>query len=795
MPMAGKGPPNEPPRAPFFDRGRRPTVRAYLLTAFAVSVATLVAVTVMTTRTSFQRERDRVETELRSAAQREVDLFDDLSDVNAFFEQMASQPAMVALDAVGCQAVFDSLRGLIDGHVHLLRADGSEVCRLTDDRAPDASIEPGPWLDATLAREVVVAQAPAIDPDSGTPATLSALRVVGPNGPVGVVAAVLYTGMPPIDQPRELPKEASIFVVDPDRSLILATTPGQLRLLGTEIKDRPVLAGSHVWVEATGRQAGWHALATLPKNVALADANAELRRTLLVGSVSVAVVLLLGMWLHRRLARPIRRLGGALLASLEGDEAARAPVEGPAEVAEAAHIFNVLIAERHAREAELEWKASHDALTGLPNRAALTEGLDELLVGAGADDLGVLFLDLDRFKLVNDSHGHAVGDRVLVSLGHRLATTLDGCGTLSRFGGDEFVAVCPSIGGHEGAVLTAHRMADTLKSPIAVDGQEIWLAGSVGIALVQAGDRADDMIRNADTAMYRAKENGRGQYAVFDERMRESVLARLGLERDLNRALERHQLLVHYQPKFSLESGALVGVEALARWRHPERGMVSPGEFIPVAEDTGLIVPLGRWVLEEAAAQARRWRLLTGRSVPVAVNLSSLQLAVPGLVGDVADVLRLVDALPSDVMIEITESSVLQDVDGASERLGALREIGVRVSIDDFGTGYSSLSYLQLLPIDELKIDRSFVERLDAGPTAAIVGSIIDLAHALQLSVVAEGIETDEQLVTLRRLGCDLGQGFHLARPQPAEVVSELLLRPFSAVGGQLDGASITQTE
>ena len=758
-------------------RKRRPTVVAYLLTAFAVSLATLVTVTAMTTRSSFDRERRRAESDLRVAGQRAIARFDDLSDIEGFFTQMTSEPAIAALDPVGCQAVFDGLRGL-DVNLHVLGTDGTEVCGLTDARAPGSRIQPGPWLAETLATDGMVFQDPVVDPAANTPAMLTSMRIAGPDGPVGVVVAQIYTGFPPIEVAEELPREASIFIVNQNRSLVLATTANQVALLGTPINGRPPVAGETFWVEVTSGASGWHAQAVLPKATALAAAKTELRRTLVVGAASVIVVLLLGVLLHRGLARPMRRLGQAMLASFEGDDSARAVADGPAEVAHAAEIFNNLITERQAREAELAWAASHDVLTGLANRAALLQHLEHLLATGREKDLAVLFLDLDRFKLVNDSHGHAVGDLVLVTLGHRLRDTLGADGTLARFGGDEFVAVCSSIGGHDGALEMASRMATAIKMPVRIDSMEIWLSGSVGIAIAHAGDGAEDLVRNADTAMYRAKSNGSGGHAVFDQKMRDWAVLRLDLERDLNRAIEHEDLELHYQPKFALGTGAMVGAEALLRWPHRERGMVAPNEFIPVAEETGLIVPLGRWVLEQAAAQASRWRLAGGgHAFPVAVNLSSLQLDDPGLPGAIAKSLRSVGALPTDVIIEITESAVLRDADSAIERLLALRDMGIKVSIDDFGTGYSSLSYLQRLPIDELKIDRSFVERLGLGPATAIVGSIVDLAHALGLSVVAEGIETEEQQALLRDLGCDLGQGYLLARPQPASVVSDLLRR------------------
>jgi diguanylate cyclase (GGDEF)-like protein len=757
---------------------RRPSVVAYLLTAFTVSLVTLLVVTAMSTATSFDRERERAESDLRTIAERTAGWSDLTGDLDGFLGPMAKQPAMTALDATGCQLALDGLEGLLHGYVHVVRADGSELCGIGDKRVPNAHAVVGPWLAKTLSTEGVFIDEPGIDRQARVPSVLAAERVIGANGtPVGAVVAVLYTGEPFLDEGERFPADTRVFLLDASRSLVLGTTSNAKAYLGAPLEGgRPHLSGDHIWTEVAVANMGWHVVAAVPASAALAPARAELRRTALVGSVSLLVVLLLGVLLHRRLARPVRRLGRALQASLDGDEAARAPVEGPAEVARAAEVFNDLIAERQSRERDLAWQASHDGLTGLPNRAALTARLHEALT-TGVD-VAALFLDLDRFKLINDSHGHAVGDRVLVALGHRLAESIAGAGVLGRFGGDEFVAVCPGIGGEAGASTMAAQLAETLRAPLRFEAQEIWRGGSIGIALATPSDSAEDVLRNADTAMYRAKENGRGGYAVFDQQMRDWAVLRLDIERDLHRAVERDELVLHYQPKVSLDEGAPVGAEALVRWQHPERGMVPPGDFIPVAEETGLIVPLGRWVLEQAAMQASTWRRSNGGvAVPVAVNLSTHQLADPALPSQVAASLGAAGALPTDIIIEITESAVLQDVEGATERLAALRDMGVRVSIDDFGTGYSSLSYLQRLPIDELKIDRSFVQRLGHGPTGAIVGSIVDLAHAIGLSVVAEGIETEDQLALLRDLECDLGQGFLLARPQPSLDVGHLLRR------------------
>jgi diguanylate cyclase (GGDEF)-like protein/PAS domain S-box-containing protein len=436
------------------------------------------------------------------------------------------------------------------------------------------------------------------------------------------------------------------------------------------------------------------------------------------------------------------------------------------------------VTERKAFEDHLAHQALHDALTGLPNRALVLDRLNHALARASRSGktIGVLFLDLDRFKLINDSHGHAVGDQVLTLLADRLTSAMRPSDTIARFGGDEFVALCENLADEREVSEVATRMADAVRDPFLVDGQELFLTGSVGIAVSGRGETAEELLRNADAAMYRAKELGRAQHAIFDDAMRSRAMTRLQTEGALHRAIDSDGFFLHFQPKISLTDGRLVGAEALVRMMDPEVGMIPPSEFIDVAEDTGLIVPIGEIVLAEAARVARDWFIRTGRPVPVSVNISPRQLAQPTLPDAVERILRETETPPELLILEITENLLMQDAQLASQTLHRLREIGVRVSIDDFGTGHSSLGYLREFPIDELKIDRSFVKAMDEDDrSVTIVGSVVGLAHAMGLSVVAEGVETAAQLAELRRLGCDIAQGFYFSHPRPAETMDELL--------------------
>jgi diguanylate cyclase (GGDEF)-like protein/PAS domain S-box-containing protein len=449
--------------------------------------------------------------------------------------------------------------------------------------------------------------------------------------------------------------------------------------------------------------------------------------------------------------------------------------------------FGEFLRRRRAEE-RLAHQALHDELTGLPNRGLLLDRLRHALARAGRDGstVCVLFLDLDDFKLVNDTLGHAVGDELLVAVAARLRTALrdsDTVGRLdaemvARFGGDEFVILCEGLD-HEGdAVCIAERLGRELARPIVLADRELVVTASLGLAL-SAGERStpDALVRDADAAMYRAKERGRGLYEIFDEATRSRVLARLGMETELRRALERDELRLFYQPIVTLQNGAIPGVEALVRWQHPDRGLIGPADFIPFAEQSTLIHSIGRWVLDEACRQAARWsRERPGLpAIAVSVNLSSRQLADRHLVTAIAATLDETGVDPGLLTLEITESLLVQDMTSAVETLEALKALGVRLSLDDFGTGYSSLSYLTALPLDVLKLDRSFVSQLGTDADPAIVAAVCEMAVALGMTVVAEGVELPAQLAILRELGCRFAQGYLFARPLPPEELREVL--------------------
>jgi len=446
-------------------------------------------------------------------------------------------------------------------------------------------------------------------------------------------------------------------------------------------------------------------------------------------------------------------------------------------------IFQIQdITDRKRAEEQLLYDAFHDALTGLPNRALFMDHVKMAIqrTRRNSDRLfAALFLDLDRFKIINDSLGHMVGDQLLMGIARRLETCLRPGDTVARLGGDEFTVLLEDLSGPGDVIEVARRVQEAVSLPFNIGGHEVFTTTSIGIALSSIGyDNAEDLLRDADTAMYRAKTQGKKQHVVFNKGMHDRAMQLLQIETDLRRAIDRGEFYLDYQPIVSLATGEIRSLEALVRWRHPERGVVSPAEFIPIAEETGLIVPLGLWVINEACRQMREWQT---QGVPqaratVSVNLSGRQFSQTDLLERVGAALRESGLPPGNLKIEITESMVMENVETAIAVLGQLRALGVELAIDDFGTGYSSLSYLHRFPINTLKIDRSFVTRMtDNQENAEIVRTIVTLARSLEMDVVAEGVETAEQLRQLRDLECDFGQGYLFSRPVAAEAVLELM--------------------
>jgi len=441
------------------------------------------------------------------------------------------------------------------------------------------------------------------------------------------------------------------------------------------------------------------------------------------------------------------------------------------------------ITERTLAGERIAHEALHDALTGLPNRSLFVEHLHQAIAYAERHEnylFAVLFLDLDRFKTINDSLGHAVGDQFLVRIGRKLESVLRPEDAIARIGGDEFTILLNDIGSIRDATRVANRINREFIQPFSLAEQQVFTTASIGITLSKLGySSTEEVLRDADTAMYRAKSRGGGRYEVFDPSMQASVMALLKLEADLRLAIEREEFCLHYQPIVSLENNRITGFEALVRWWHPERGLVFPDEFIPVAEENGLIMPIGKWVLREACRQVRTWQDAARDNMPlsVSVNLSGKEFSQTGLIAQVSNVLEETGLAARSLELEITESAVMENSKSASAMLGQLKGLGVKLQIDDFGTGYSSLSNLHNFPVDVLKIDRSFVNRMGPGDkNSEIVQTIVQLGHNLGMEVTAEGVETAEQLNRLRALGCEYAQGYHFSKPVDGELAERQIV-------------------
>jgi diguanylate cyclase (GGDEF)-like protein len=436
--------------------------------------------------------------------------------------------------------------------------------------------------------------------------------------------------------------------------------------------------------------------------------------------------------------------------------------------------------ERRTVEEKTRHEALHDPLTTLPNRNLFLDRLGHALAQARRRQasVAVLFLDLDQFKLVNDSLGHAAGDELLAAVAPRLEQAVRPSDTVARFGGDEFAVLTEDVNSERDAIRIAERISESLTHAFVLRNREHFVSASIGISIGGGGESPDAMIRDADAALYRAKDRGRGGYEIFDEAMRSRVIDHMQTENDLRKALQRGELELHYQPIIDLTDGSIVMLEALLRWRHPRRGLIPPAGFIPVAEESRLILPMGRWVLEQASSAAAAWQRANPDAPPVgvSVNLSARELADPQLLRSIESAIELSGIDPFTLRLELTESTLFEEADDPVASLRNLQNLGVRLVLDDFGTGFSSLGYLRRLPLSAIKLDRAFVEHLTTGSDdAAIVRAVTQMAGTLGLDVCAEGIETPEQLAAIRELGCSHAQGFHFSRPVPESDIPDLL--------------------
>ena len=476
----------------------------------------------------------------------------------------------------------------------------------------------------------------------------------------------------------------------------------------------------------------------------------------------LGTVLLSSVMVSRAIRRPLKELKKGAEHFAAGDLDFRVPVARKDEMGEVIDLFNSMASALQENQKDLSHQAFHDTLTGLPNRSLFQDRLAHAMARQGRDHkpLAVLLIDLDDFKTVNDSLGHAAGDQLLMSVAESITSCLRPADTAARLGGDEFAVLVEDMRGRRDALNVAERILRAFTGKLIIEGKEVFVHGSVGIAISYGQEESEELLRNADVAMYAAKAKGKGRYEVFDIGMHEGALARLDLKTELQTAAERREFQLYYQPLISLATGRIVGAEALLRWEHPIRGFIPPLEFIPLAEETGLILDIGRWVLEEACLQTNYWQMAFDADFKISVNLSGRQLQETDIVDVVTTAIAKAPIAGSSLTLEITESVLMRDTKATVAKLSELRKAGVHLAIDDFGTGYSSLGYLREFPVGVVKIDKSFTDGIAQGPEdSALARAIIKLAETLGMETIAEGIETDEQVRQLINLGCTVGQG------------------------------------
>lgn len=689
--------------------------------------------------------------------------------------------------APGCTLAFDGSGAFLSARLDLVAADGTVVCSSGNPKAlPQQRVHAGSaWLTASLHNSQPTVVLTGWDAVTNEDALTISAPVLGPSGVTVGTAVIFYHLAPAADAMARISAgshDVRFAVADlAAHRVVSGPAAGEAGSVLKQAAELPrsarsgTMGGSDgsslVYGSADMANTPWRVFAGIPAKRVLAGAQGALWRQLLTGALALLMLIAAAWRLNSSVAKPLQAVTAATRQATKNLGGGRVAVIGTSETRDLARSFNAMLDVAVGHAAQLTHQATHDALTGLPNKALLLERTERNL--AAGQLVAVLTLGMNRFRLVNDGLGHDVGDRILCEIAGRLLRTLRPTDTLARFGSDEFVVLSPGATDDDGLALAAG-LRGTLNEPFGGAHGELTLSATIGVAATTSGMSvtAARLLRESDTAMRQAKRDNQS-VQVFDQHMQMAAEAHLALERELNQALSAGDLVLHYQPLIDIATGCVVAAEALIRWQHPKRGQIPPLEFIPIAEQTGQILAISELVLRQACRQAASWSA-DGDALVVAVNVAAAQLRAGNLPQLVEGILSETGLEPGQLCLEITESSLLTTSEQRSDDLSRLRALGIHVAIDDFGTGYSSLSYLHDLPCDELKIDRSFIRRLEDGDSH-LVTAIMRMAQAMNLTVVAEGVETRTQLETLASLGCQLAQG-HLFSPAVPVAEFQLLL-------------------
>jgi diguanylate cyclase (GGDEF)-like protein len=753
------------------------SVRTYLVLIVVAAVVAVAAASAYGFLWSTKEARDRAMDAMSLQAKRAATATaGSLSTAQQTVAGLAAQPDLRKVFAQPDDCSLQATPGL---RLDIVSPAGDVACS-SDPEAVSARVHAGSdWLDAALRSPEPAVDRDATDAATGRRAVVVTAPVDKAEPGAGAIAMLIDVPGAASQLARDYASSSRVGFALVDR-----TTHAVLSASGTERPDGARFpartSGDWEGVDGTRRIFGsadvagtdWQVFAGVSRASVLADARGALTRNLLVGVLALLVLIAAVWMLNRRVAGPLKRVIDAVSRAARDVGGTRVEEAGTAELVTLAREFNSMLDLRAGHEAQLLYQATHDPLTGLPNKALLGDQLAEAL--AGGDGVAVFCVGLERLDIVADGFGHDAGDRVVVEVATRLSETLDAGDALARFGAAEFVVVCATVRDEQvGAV--AERLLRCLERPFHGPEAGIVVKGAIGVAIARTpATSPEQLLREADSAMREARVSGRG-WMLFDDALQVRATRHLEIEHDLWQALRRDELTVHYQPLLEVGSGRIVAAEALVRWQHPERGLVPPLDFIPTAEETGQITAIGQFVLTQACQQAAAWSA-AGHPLRISVNVAVGQLRDPGFPGLVERILAEAGLAPDQLCLEITESSLMREAGQGSAELARLKQLGVDLSMDDFGTGYSSLAYLHHLPVDELKVDRSFISRLGrAGRDRHLVEAIVGMARALDLAVVAEGVETDEQLQFLGGLGCELAQGYLFAPAVPATELLALL--------------------